>query len=278
MKTVRTFGNLAEAGFASSLLEAAGIQALLADEQTFTIGYGAAIGGLRLQVDDADWDRAVQVLESGPDAATTIGKADELPSTPSEPGRIPTGLFLAAAAFFVVLAFAVYNAIQQKQTGARSSKQTEEYDYDHDGKPDHFFTYRNGRNVSATVDRNYDGRIDEWDTYNSEGVIARVELDDNFDGKPDAWITYKYAAPVMAKRDTDFNGLVDCIDTYENGIVVLSESAPNESSPVVRRYLYVNGVLREEWVDENRDGIFDYKILHDPFGATSGMIPIEAGK
>ena len=40
MKTIRTYSNLSDAGFASSLLEAAGIKTLLADEQSFTIGYG----------------------------------------------------------------------------------------------------------------------------------------------------------------------------------------------------------------------------------------------
>src|SRR5262245_51503271 len=34
MKTVKTFGNLADAGFAHSLLESAGIPAFIADEQS----------------------------------------------------------------------------------------------------------------------------------------------------------------------------------------------------------------------------------------------------
>ena len=38
------------------------------------------------------------------------------------------------------------------------------------------------------------------------------------------------------------------------------------------------GALREQWVDENQDGVFDYKILIDPFGARSERIPIHSTK
>ena len=38
MKTIRRFSNVAEVGFARSLLEAAGIHATLADEHVYTLG------------------------------------------------------------------------------------------------------------------------------------------------------------------------------------------------------------------------------------------------
>lgn len=278
MKTVKTYGNLSEAGFASSLLEAAGIRAFLADEQTFTIGYGVGVGQIRLQVEDADWDRAIQVLEHGPDAAALAAPSAEMESAAAEPGRIPIGLFVAVAVFFCLLAFAVHHAIGSKRTAARSSEQTYEYDCNHDRKPDHFVTYLGDRMVRATADRNFDGKIDEWETYDANGMIERVEEDNNFDGKPDGWIIYKNGAPTVEKRDSDFNGRVDWILTFQNGILTRMESAPNESAPVYRRYFFTNGVLREEWVDENRDGTFDYKILHDPFGTPSAPSPIEGGK
>ena len=52
---------------------------------------------------------------------------------------------------------------------------------------------------------------------------------------------------------------------------------PNESKIVTRRHVLKDSVLVEELVDENRDGTFDYKILHDPFGETSKPIPIGPG-
>jgi hypothetical protein len=42
VKTVKTFGNFSEAGFASSLLEAAGVRASLADEQSSLMTLGMA--------------------------------------------------------------------------------------------------------------------------------------------------------------------------------------------------------------------------------------------
>jgi hypothetical protein len=65
MRTVKSYANLAEAGFASSLLEAGGIRTLLADEQSSLWSYGMAIP-IRLQVDDADFEKAHQITQRGP--------------------------------------------------------------------------------------------------------------------------------------------------------------------------------------------------------------------
>ena len=275
MKTVRTFGNLAEAGFASSLLEAAGIKALLADEQSFSIGYGPTMGGLRVQVDDADFERAVRVLDEGPDAPVT---------TPPEPmpemgGRIPTGLFVAGAVALAVLAFAVTQwRIERNRGRSAAANSTYPVDNDHDGRPDVFYVYEDERLVRMEVDRNHDGRIDEWSFYDAEGRTMRTERDQNFDGKADDWYAYEKGEVVTEKQDTDFNGLVDCVVTFANGIATRVDYAPNESGIVTRREILKDGVLTEEWVDENRDGVFDYKILVDPFGERSKPVPIAPGR
>ena len=63
MKTIRRFSNVAQAGFARSVLEAAGIDAALADEHAFTLGPQYAPWGIRLQVPDPDAERAERVLD-----------------------------------------------------------------------------------------------------------------------------------------------------------------------------------------------------------------------
>lgn len=63
MKTIRRFGNLANAGFAKSLLESVGIQAALPDEFTFSWGSQYVPWGIRLQVPDADAERAICFLD-----------------------------------------------------------------------------------------------------------------------------------------------------------------------------------------------------------------------
>jgi Putative prokaryotic signal transducing protein len=64
MKTVRTYQNLALAGFDRSLLEAGGIDAVLLDENTVWSGVMFLPGGMRLQVPEEDFDRALEILGS----------------------------------------------------------------------------------------------------------------------------------------------------------------------------------------------------------------------
>ena len=64
MKTIKRFFNVAEAQFAKSALEAADIPAILLDENAFTMLSAYAPGGIRLQVDEADAEDALQILES----------------------------------------------------------------------------------------------------------------------------------------------------------------------------------------------------------------------
>ena len=280
MKTIKTFGNLAEAGFACSLLEAAGIPAALADEESFQMVAGLGMQGIRLQVEDADCERALRVLAEGPagvDQAATVTPVSPDEAEPQR--RIPVGPFLAAAAVLVLLVIVLRQAAENRRASRmEAADQTSETDENHDGRPDHFYIYRNGVIATAHIDRNADGKIDAWEFYDREGKIERMELDENFDGRPDVWIAYRNGVVVSAQFDTDYNGHPDWFATYENGIVVRMDCRPNESSVVVRREIYEHGVLREEWVDENQDGVFDYKILVDPFGARSERIPIHAAK
>ena len=283
MKTIKTFGNLAEAGFACSLLEAAGIPAALADEESFQMVAGLGMMGIRLQVEDADFERALKVLAEGPDAADR-----EVESSPASPisqdqnngnGKIPTGLFVAAAAVLVLLAITL-RQVAENRRAARLEPADEKYETDenHDGRPDHFYIYRNGVIATARIDRNADGKIDEWETYDREGKIEHAEVDTNYDGRPDVWYFYKNGLVESERRDSDFNGRPDWFITFENGLAVRADCRPNESNIVVRREIYAHAAIREEWVDENQDGIFDYKILVDPFGARSERIPIHAAK
>ena len=276
MKTIRTYSNLSEAGFASSLLEAAGIKVLLADEQSFTIGYGLAALGLRLQVDDADVELAERVLDRGPDAAGD--KPLESETSPTEQGSIPLGVFAAGAVALGVLAFAIHQVIENRRTeNSGAGTQTHEYDYNHDGRSDCFYFYRHNELVRTEHDRNFDGKIDDWEFFDDNG-IRRGERDCNFDGRVDAWFMYSHGEVVSSKWDTDFNGLADLLVAYEHGVTSRADVIPNESGNVSRRAIYKAGVLTEESVDENRDGVFDYKILHDPFGETSKPILIAPGQ
>src|ERR1017187_8938379 len=62
MVTVRQYINPIELELDKTLLEEAGIPAFVADEYRQSLGYGGLLG-VRLQVEDADLDRARRVLE-----------------------------------------------------------------------------------------------------------------------------------------------------------------------------------------------------------------------
>jgi len=62
MTTIHNYFNVAEAGFAQSLLEASGIEASLLDETTAGMGTMFGSGGMRLQVAEEDAERALEIL------------------------------------------------------------------------------------------------------------------------------------------------------------------------------------------------------------------------
>lgn len=277
MKTLKTFSNVAEAGFAGSLLEAAGIPVLLADEQSSLWSYGMAIP-IRLQVEEADVDRALEILEKGLRAADEAppSAATALESTSGD-CRLPVWLFLAAGAVFALMVFLVRHTAKDRKPRA-SREQTYEFDQNGDGRADSFATYRGDCIISSKGDRNFDGRIDEWLFFDEQGRTTRAERDDNFDGQPDAWVTYRGGVETSAKRDTDFNGKVDSITTYTHAVPVRTEVRPNESKVMSRLFLYRSGVLYEQRVDQDQDGKFDYRILYDPFSGPSERMPLAESK
>jgi DNA-directed RNA polymerase subunit M/transcription elongation factor TFIIS len=65
LKTLTTVTWLPEADALRLRLEAEGIPAFVPDQQTVTTNalYGQAIGGIRVQVDERDYDRAQEVLQ-----------------------------------------------------------------------------------------------------------------------------------------------------------------------------------------------------------------------
>lgn len=279
MKTIRTYINAAEAGFASSLLESAGIQTLLKGEESFMLTPGLVSGGIQLQVDEEEAERAVRLLDQGFDAAAdapnaSVGSTDDIPVQSEGRGRIPVGLFAAVAAALALMVFTVHQwAERSGQTNLDNYRHT--LDYDKDGRPDHIYIYEMGMLRRGEVDRNGDGRMDAWMTYDEEGRELRDESDQNFDGRPDAWWFYREGEAVASEHDTDFDGRPDWFGTFEHGLMVRQDCRPGDSDIVVRRYLLTHEIYREEQVDEDRDGKFDYRILYDPFGTPSERKPVD---
>ena len=82
MITIATYRNLMSAELAKTRLEFHDIQAMIADECFYTLGYGAVMDGVRLQVLDADAERAKDILATEdfidlPDDSTILAESPE---------------------------------------------------------------------------------------------------------------------------------------------------------------------------------------------------------
>lgn len=83
---LRTFSTTWEAGIAQSLLEGEGVRAIVEDQIINNVlpYMPSAIGGVRLMVEESDFDRAAQVLADW-DASSPLEES-ELPDDSEQPG------------------------------------------------------------------------------------------------------------------------------------------------------------------------------------------------
>jgi len=82
MITIATYRNLMSAELAKTRLESYDIQAMIADEFSYTLGYGAIIDGVRLQVPAENAERAKEILATEefielPDDSAIIAESPE---------------------------------------------------------------------------------------------------------------------------------------------------------------------------------------------------------
>ena len=115
-----------------------------------------------------------------------------------------------------------------------------------------------------TEDKNGDGKPDLWGYYSEQGDLERVELDDNFDGKIDNWQTYQAGKILTMVRDTNFDGKKDTWDYFEQGIRTRQEQDQDGDGKVD---LWVQ-LGKDEKVaatsrDTNKDGKPDLWIEYD---------------
>ncbi len=72
------------ARLAKGRLEAVGIYALVLDEQTASLIYGGAVGGIRLQVRESDVERALEILDEEPESPNDAENAEETEPTENQ--------------------------------------------------------------------------------------------------------------------------------------------------------------------------------------------------
>jgi hypothetical protein len=68
---------------------------------------------------------------------------------------------------------------------------------------------------TSADDRNGDGRLDVWRTYDNRHRLSEVAIDTNFDGRTDVYEYYERGELLRRDSDRDFNSRIDLIEEFD---------------------------------------------------------------
>jgi len=123
-----------------------------------------------------------------------------------------------------------------------------EVDMDGDGVVERFVKFKNDKRFTAESDTNKDGAIDQWEFYNSRGIIVRSAKDTNRDGIPDQFKAFlKGRTLILKESDRNFDGKIDKRQLTEWGMISYGPHTPKVPGYVM--------VWKEE--DSDFDGLVD---------------------
>jgi len=149
-------------------------------------------------------------------------------------------------------------------------------------------TPSNSTTADGIVDRNGDGRIDQW-IFRNQGEIEREELDEDFDGRVDriihtdldshkvrlveednrgggvidTWTDYRDGVIARRRSDTDGDGTVDTWSFYHSGELVRHEQDTTHDGFRDAITSYREGKRVSETRDLNADGTPDVELFYD---------------
>ncbi len=81
--------------------------------------------------------------------------------------------------------------------------------------------------IEKTADRDGDGKIDTWTTYDLKGNATGVAIDKHKDGKPDYWKYYRRGKIYKREWDRNFDGKPDLRVLEDNGRVIETQYDDN---------------------------------------------------
>ncbi len=112
--------------------------------------------------------------------------------------------------------------------------------------------------ASGIVDRNNDGRIDQW-IFRENGEIAKEVLDEDFDGRPDRTMVFDPLThrPRRVEEDTSGDGVLDSWTDYAHGAIARRRSDSNGDGTVDTWSFYRAGELTRHEQDTSGDGFRD---------------------
>jgi hypothetical protein len=118
--------------------------------------------------------------------------------------------------------------------------------------------------ANGIVDRNNDGRIDQW-IFRENGEIAKEVLDEDFDGRPDRTIVFDAQThrPDKVEEDTSGDGVLDSWTDYDNGAIARRRSDSNSDGTVDTWSFFRAGELARHEQDTSGDGFRDVVSFFD---------------
>ncbi|MBW2267506.1 MAG: hypothetical protein JRH16_02930 [Deltaproteobacteria bacterium] len=131
-------------------------------------------------------------------------------------------------------------------------------DRDGDGRIDEWIYREHGQVVRRALDRNADGQVDTTLHYDPQThELARVEEDDDRDGTADAWTVYRDGQVVRRRADADGDGEVDTWAFFANGRMTRHEQDTTGDGFRDRTGFYADNHLAREEYDRDGDGVAD---------------------
>jgi len=112
--------------------------------------------------------------------------------------------------------------------------------------------------ASGIVDRNNDGRVDQW-IFRENGEIAKEVLDEDFDGRPDRTMVFdpQTHRPSRVEEDTRGDGVLDSWTDYRNGAISRRRSDSDGDGTVDTWSFFRAGKLTRHEQDTSGDGFRD---------------------
>lgn len=131
-------------------------------------------------------------------------------------------------------------------------------DADRDGRPEEILYFKPyvGTLLHRNRDRDLDGRMDSWLSYQA-GDLVRRDLDESGDGRWDQREHYAEGALVRRDVDRDLDGVVDARLLYRDGWLAEQLFDPNNDDVVDVRVIYDRDGIRERHHDVDGDGRVD---------------------
>lgn len=295
--TVYKTGDPAFIAFARSILQSEeikyfikgeGLQDLFAGGRLGT-GFNPVIGPVEIQVDEKDAEKAKELLKQieegefelpetdrGVDIYDHAETAEDRAAKKQKVKNLLKGIIIGV--LVSAIAFYVYYYREKHFSGVLRD------DLNKDSKADLFYTYENRVIVKVEEDRNFDGKIDRWDYY-KDGTLDRGVSDDDFDGIFDTRFSYKNGLLDRSEIDTDSNHKIieqyrygvlyrieidtnlddkpEIIEEYRNGTLSVMSWYHESSRILWKKAYFVGGIKKEEYIDQNYDGMLDIKIIYD---------------